>query len=1118
MSAAQQQTIPSYADANLSVSNDNGVRFNTSPHNSYNFFNSSSQSATQGQNALHITTSNASTTGSVVFTTNQSGTFYFSDTGGRGWDDNGILMFAVNGSIPDNFWIHIKASGYQWNPVLYTEYPNRNQLNYANGAINETFTKNDFLYGPQIWKPSPMYNNPIYAGQNMDDTGNKFNIMFIDLWSGILGPNTSYYNTLKDNGMIKVDYEIYNLPEGSLATFNAYAYCKSSKQGEGIRWTNRVTDSGYHVMGVNISPVADFSASSQKGTIPLKVSFKDKSTGTKPFSYKWDFNNDGIIDSTEQNPIFIYNTPGIYIVKLTVTNSAGTSEKTMIITTSDGDILAPVVSSDLANGSYNKDKAVNLNAVDDWDLDPQIFYTLDGSIPTTSSIPYTGTINIRGEGTFILKYIAVDASGNISDPETRIYVIDKTPPNTNINPNGGTYHTVKHVKLTATDKNLTKVYFTIDGSDPRSSSTRKLYNGAITIYKNTSLGYAAVDEAGNWSPLRRVTFKMIDILPPIASANLPSGSYITDKIVTLKASDELDLNPKIYYTLNSSSPNIKSTLYNWPITINQVGTTILKFIAVDQAGHISNVYTKIYKLNKPGSSGTWNSTTLDFNSMYNSVAIDAKGYPHIAYYQKAKSANNYPKLKYAYKDKNGWHIQTLETSKSGSGYYISLALDSLGNPHIAYGESTPDKLKYAFKNSSGWHFFDLVNNTDVSNINLVLFKDQPRITYYENTEERLMYTFFNGTKWIKEYVTPYATYGHFNSLALNPSGNPRVSFYEFDVSKLSGVLMYAKRTPTGIWQISTIDNSGDVGIWNSLAVDSLGNPSISYIGNNGRLKYAIWNKTHWDIITVDYLNSLASKLILDKSGNPRIVYQDFNSGYFKYAYKDGSKWVKSNIDTIDGVGHWLSLTMSPSGIPAVSYITSNSRLKYAFLEPFILSANPKGGIYQSMINIILSSTKGTRIYYTTDGSDPRLSTSKLRYVGPIKLSKTKTIKFAALDSASNWSSIHSEVYTIIPPLAVTLIDPLNNASNVSINKVLRINFNRKIIAGNSWIELRNNKTRVSVPIKVSIIGKTLSIAHKSPLAYNTSYLVILHHGCVKDLYGKPLATTVKIFSTSKFGH
>ena len=74
-----QTVIPSCADSNLTVSNDAGARFNTSGNgnNSYNFFNSSSQSATQGQNALHITTSNTNTVGNVTFTTDQIGYILF---------------------------------------------------------------------------------------------------------------------------------------------------------------------------------------------------------------------------------------------------------------------------------------------------------------------------------------------------------------------------------------------------------------------------------------------------------------------------------------------------------------------------------------------------------------------------------------------------------------------------------------------------------------------------------------------------------------------------------------------------------------------------------------------------------------------------------------------------------------------------------------------------------------------------------------------------------------------------------------------------------------------------------------------------------------------------------
>jgi len=48
------------------------------------------------------------------------------------------------------------------------------------------------------------------------------------------------------------------------------------------------------------------------------VNFTDATKGN-PTSWAWDFNNDGVIDSTLQNPNYTYTAPGNYTVKLTVT-------------------------------------------------------------------------------------------------------------------------------------------------------------------------------------------------------------------------------------------------------------------------------------------------------------------------------------------------------------------------------------------------------------------------------------------------------------------------------------------------------------------------------------------------------------------------------------------------------------------------------------------------------------------------------------------------------------------------------------------------------------------------------------------------------------------------------
>ena len=118
--------IPSNSNVLLQISNDGTARFNDYGNNTYHFFG-----LTQGINALHITTSPAESSGQVTFSNDQSGVFYITDTGDRGCDDNGILMLAVNGTIPDNFRVTVKASGYQWTPVLTDTKPAFDDVTYV---------------------------------------------------------------------------------------------------------------------------------------------------------------------------------------------------------------------------------------------------------------------------------------------------------------------------------------------------------------------------------------------------------------------------------------------------------------------------------------------------------------------------------------------------------------------------------------------------------------------------------------------------------------------------------------------------------------------------------------------------------------------------------------------------------------------------------------------------------------------------------------------------------------------------------------------------------------------------------------------------------------------------
>jgi PKD repeat protein len=63
------------------------------------------------------------------------------------------------------------------------------------------------------------------------------------------------------------------------------------------------------------------------GTAPLKVNFFDRSIGDVA-KWSWDFNLDGAIDATAQNPSYTYSNAGTYNVSLTIFGPDGSDSVT----------------------------------------------------------------------------------------------------------------------------------------------------------------------------------------------------------------------------------------------------------------------------------------------------------------------------------------------------------------------------------------------------------------------------------------------------------------------------------------------------------------------------------------------------------------------------------------------------------------------------------------------------------------------------------------------------------------------------------------------------------------------------------------------------------------------
>ncbi len=249
--ASASTPLPDFHGIYVKVANDESITFDPGHNGAY--YIQKLESTGQGFNAVHITTDPSASMGQVTLSYAQHGVFYVTDTGGRGYEDNLVIMLAVNGTIPDNFRVHIRTSGYHWMPSgISQDPPPLGAIAFQPTALDETFDKNDFIYGPQTWKPTGGdANYPIFEGEDMNDPANMFYIMFIDTHVGFPGANFQSGGNLVliNKGAAKVEYTFMNL--NTYAVFNVYAWNWNTNQGQGMHWTNRVAPSAGHTPNPN---------------------------------------------------------------------------------------------------------------------------------------------------------------------------------------------------------------------------------------------------------------------------------------------------------------------------------------------------------------------------------------------------------------------------------------------------------------------------------------------------------------------------------------------------------------------------------------------------------------------------------------------------------------------------------------------------------------------------------------------------------------------------------------------------------------------------------------------------------------------------------------------------
>ncbi len=214
-----------------------------------------------------------------------------------------------------------------------------------------------------------------------------------------------------------------------------------------------------------------------------------------------------------------------------------------------------------------------------------IYYTVDGTVPTTSSQAYGGPIFFS---TGTIRAMAIAPNDSPSTIASATYNIQPSPPVFSVP--GGTYSSPQLVGLSDTTPGVT-IYYTTNGMTPTTSSTP--FTVPIQVNSTETINAVAGAPGYSSSTVATATYT-INLAPaPTPMFSPAPGTYTSAQSVTIS---DAASGASIYYAINAT-PTTASTPYTGPITVSSSET--IQAIATATNFSQSAVATSTYTINLP---------------------------------------------------------------------------------------------------------------------------------------------------------------------------------------------------------------------------------------------------------------------------------------------------------------------------------------------------------------------------------------------------------------------------------------------------------------------------------------------------------------------------------------
>jgi hypothetical protein len=614
-----------------------------------------------------------------------------------------------------------------------------------------------------------------------------------------------------------------------------------------------------------------------------------------------------------------------------------------------------------------------------------IYYTTNGTTPTTASSTYSSAITVSSTKT--LEAIATHSGYTNSAVGSAVYIINGAVATPGFSPAAGTYTSTQTVTITDSTSGST-IYYTTNGTTPTTASTA--YSSAITISATETLEAIAAKAGYSNSAVDSAAYTIST--PQVATPGFSPtpGNYISAQTVTITDSTS---GSTIYYTTNGTTPTTNSSAYSSAITVSSTET--VEALATHSGDTNSAVASAIYTI---GSSGTPANGYYTIQNLGSGLVLDGGGLGTAKGTWVVQNANNS-----GAKNSQVWGVSSLgngtyQIINMGSSLSLDDYADGTGNgseidvyPNSASSGNT-GQIWYLTPTSGG--YFTLATQDIVNAGNTACIEPSGGST--SAGAEIVIYTCTNTNAEQWKFVPYTGTVG------------PANGTYEIQ-SLSSGLVMDggASGTPPETWVIQDGSTGAAKQAW---AVTALGTYSGTYqiIGVGSGLSLD-------DLADATSSGTEIDAYTINGSTGQTWILSPASGGYYAIASEDIVSSSTNYDSCIEPTGG-----SSASGTDIVIYAcTPTSAEQWEFVPVSNLDAapnmptfSPVAGTYNGGATVAISdATPVATIYYTTNGSTP--ATTSAVYSTPIHITASETLE--AIATAPNYtlqSAVGSAAYTI----------------------------------------------------------------------------------------------------------